>query len=771
MASTSAEDTPSVPHKADTPSVPVPHEADTPSVPVPHEADTPSVPVPHEADTPAVPPSIEVQTPTTNYPSEVEAAIRKEREQPAPNEDDRLHQQLAVAYMTQIQRNGRGILVYHATGTGKTRLAVRIAQWYREREPSRSIIFLMPKSLQYNAQKTIEELDPGNNDAYRFVSLNASNTFDRVAAPEVYYIEKSLGKFISFRKSIENSLVIIDEFHNFSNAVTNGSKNAVRLYDLFMRTKDIRFVFLTGTPMINHPYELVPTFNILRGPIHIGNARGDASGNARGKGKRGQEKPSTMFPEYRQDFESFFVDRELNKPKNEAHFMNRIYGLVSYFGLDKTQPSQPLAQQAMDFPEELPLEIVECPMGEYQYGQYSMFRDIELREESSRQRRKVEPEPFSKQNSGGMSSYRIRSRQASNFALPEHAIVIEKNKVVKKTEKLTAKDFNPKWSCKYEALLRNLEKHKGTVGLIYSEFLTLGIRVIAGILQKKGFTEFNSSVAGASKASQCYAIISGEISEQHRKEIIDAMVSSENMHGERIAVLIISKTGAEGLDLKYIRHIHIMEPYWNYARIAQIIARGVRYKSHELLPTEERNVKSYIYIATAPVSGTKQESKPLAKNAKQAKPLAKQAKPLAKQAKSTDEDIFESSVKNMNLIQQFQELLIRASFDCAVHSPDKDCMKCFPNKKLMYAAIDTDMQAPSPCQVPTESEIKVQEIVVSTPQGEKTFFYRKDAFDLEVFRFDEHLQHYIQLDISDPMYAAIRDSLSGHTSTRASEQL
>lgn len=38
-----------------------------------------------------------------------------------------------------------------------------------------------------------------------------------------------------------------------------------------------------------------------------------------------------------------------------------------------------------------------------------------------------------------------------------------------------------------------------------------------------------------------------------------------NIHGEVIKILLVSKTGAEGLDLKYGRQVHILEPYWDKA--------------------------------------------------------------------------------------------------------------------------------------------------------------------------------------------------------------
>ena len=56
-------------------------------------------------------------------------------------------------------------------------------------------------------------------------------------------------------------------------------------------------------------------------------------------------------------------------------------------------------------------------------------------------------------------------------------------------------------------------------------------------------------------------------------------------------------------DFYNVRQLHILEPYWNFSRIAQILGRAVRYCSHKALPEDQRNVNAYIYIATHPNEG------------------------------------------------------------------------------------------------------------------------------------------------------------------------
>ena len=84
------------------------------------------------------------------------------------------------------------------------------------------------------------------------------------------------------------------------------------------------------------------------------------------------------------------------------------------------------------------------------------------------------------------------------------------------------------------------------------------------------------------------------ISTQNSIEIKNT-ASEENKDGDIIKVILISRAGSEGIDLKNIRSIHIMEPWYNMNRIEQIIGRGVRNCSHRLLPYKKRNVLIYLY--------------------------------------------------------------------------------------------------------------------------------------------------------------------------------
>lgn len=115
--------------------------------------------------------------------------------------------------------------------------------------------------------------------------------------------------------------------------------------------------------------------------------------------------------------------------------------------------------------------------------------------------------------------------------------------------------------------------------LIYSAWIDSGIDIIKLILKDSGipFGEISGRVSRASKDSDLEKYNKGEIK-----------------------ILLVTSSGAEGLNLKMTRTVIIMEPHWNHSRIDQVIGRAARYKSHVDLPVKDRNVTVYRLILEKP---------------------------------------------------------------------------------------------------------------------------------------------------------------------------
>jgi superfamily II DNA or RNA helicase len=68
-------------------------------------------------------------------------------------------------------------------------------------------------------------------------------------------------------KPFDNSFIIIDEIHNLISRIVNGSRLAKSIYNHLMNASDTKLILLSGTPIINQPYEIATLINLVRGPI------------------------------------------------------------------------------------------------------------------------------------------------------------------------------------------------------------------------------------------------------------------------------------------------------------------------------------------------------------------------------------------------------------------------------------------------------------------------------------------------------------------------
>ena len=153
----------------------------------------------------------------------------------------------------------------------------------------------------------------------------------------------------------------------------------------------------------------------------------------------------------------------------------------------------------------------------------------------------------------------------------------------------------------------------------------------------------------------------------------------QNLYGDIIKVFMITKTGAEGLNLKCVRSVHIMEPYWQPILIEQIIGRAVRTESHIRLPPKDRNVEVFIYMMTFTPELVKMISymdvrQDIVKFNNDA--LGKSG-----QVVSTDEYLYVIAERKKKIIGEFLHLMKESAFDCQltyhdnrIESPNIVCL-------------------------------------------------------------------------------------------------
>jgi hypothetical protein len=250
------------------------------------------------------------------------------------------HQKIVRDYMN-LYTPYRGLLLYHGLGSGKTCTSIAIAEGMKD---SKSIIIMTPASLRANY---VGELKKCGDLLYKknqfwewisieqnpeslttmsavlnlpqeyirkhggafFVNIKKQSNYDELSDTSKQVLEEQLNEMIKqkyqfinynglrekrlgemtsgYTKNIfDNSVVIIDEAHNFISRIVNKLKKekpiaetkrgekerlplnlASKLYEMLLSAKNARIILLSGTPVINYPNEFGILFNILRGYI------------------------------------------------------------------------------------------------------------------------------------------------------------------------------------------------------------------------------------------------------------------------------------------------------------------------------------------------------------------------------------------------------------------------------------------------------------------------------------------------------------------------
>jgi hypothetical protein len=162
-----------------------------------------------------------------------------------------------------------------------------------------------------------------------------------------------------------------------------------------------------------------------------------------------------------------------------------------------------------------------------------------------------------------------------------------------------------KYSAKIKTICDRILASTGVI-LVYSQWHDAGLVPLALALEECGFSRagnvgslFQTPPAPKARASHNkYVMIMGDKGfSPNPLADIKMLTDDDNVDGSKVKVVLISQTGAEGLDLKFIRQVHILEPWYNMSRIEQIVGRAVRTCSHKALPFLQRNVEIYLYAS------------------------------------------------------------------------------------------------------------------------------------------------------------------------------
>jgi len=454
-------------------------------------------------------------------------------------------------------------------------------------------------------------------------------------------VEKSV-----IKNYFSNRLLIIDEVHNLrdDNVKENTknkdgpSKDTIKFLDKVVRySENMRLVLMSATPMFNKPSEIIWLLNLLlkndkRTPININPKKMfDLDGNLTPYASEIIKTKCKGYISYlRGENPITFPIRVTPDDYNDKQCIISNYPTKNIWGKD------------YNFNKTYQFKFLKM-----YYNQMEGYQEIIYQEFIKSIQDKEKLQITDQTNGKQISNIVYPSIDMLNDDYDEDDINFKKMYGLKGLENLLdskiksgRKIYNYKKnvppifsldhlqsiSCKMFSILTGLKKKKAKgIIFIYSEFIQSGIVPLALALEHLGFEKFSGNhlkypewkkntedtkdepidyqwntitkSKGDFKRAK-YIVLSGDKDlSPNNDEEIKALKSDNNKNGENIKIVIGSVVASEGLDLKNIREIHILDPWYHLYRIEQIIGRGIRFCSHIGLPKEERNVTIFLHTA------------------------------------------------------------------------------------------------------------------------------------------------------------------------------
>jgi hypothetical protein len=519
----------------------------------------------------------------------------------------------------------RNMLMVHGTGSGKTCTAIQVAEEYilRPEFQDKKVFVVASAAVQDNFQKELFEMNRvkidevagtleskqctgrryldmllriesepknWNNPEIRdklqrtadkiigeFYEFSAYNSFGNVIASKLGGTEKDIDRDW-VHANFDNRLLIIDEAHNIRESKDDGGiKGVTRAMENLVKTADgLVLVLLTATPMYDTFEEIIFYMNLF-----LWNDRKQATNevvkvedifHSDGSLKGGPA--GERFRTWAQNYVSYV------KGENPFTFPFRLPP-------PKTIDTSTMRKSFLNKSISEPFRYLQSSLVESVPGgiQKEMLTRTEKKEDDERKRALMETTlavlPGNKEFG---AIFRSTGKQFAYTGEPC----------------LTPATL-PNHAAKYATVIASIEAGTGIV-LVYSNFVAMGVRLFAMALEEHGYLPSgrdallsNPAYKGPTKGK--YILLTSDSTEAEISSMVSRVKSRNNIDGSQIKVIIAGPIASEGVDFRYVRQVHVLDPWWNMSRIEQVIGRGLRTCSHQLITNfEDQNTTVYLHV-------------------------------------------------------------------------------------------------------------------------------------------------------------------------------
>jgi superfamily II DNA or RNA helicase len=513
----------------------------------------------------------------------------------------------------------RNLLMVHGTGVGKTCTGIQIAEEYimRPEFQDKKVLVVASRAVQENFRTQIFDMSRVNLDKtsdtlsskqctgrrYLDMLLRIEAEPKNWANPEIRSrlettADRIIKEFYEFQaynsfgarlnekltgteadideawvhENFDNRLIIIDEAHNITTQETEVARGLERLVKV---ANGLVLVLLTATPMYDTYEEIVFFMNLF------------------------------LWNERKQPFKTilkasdfFTSSADLKGGESEIKFRQWCQDYVSYVK----------GESPFTFPFRLPPQHIASNTA-MKVG----FNGHDIPDtDRTKYLSLVESEPAGLQKkvlTTGKKEDDDSKRQA--MMMPTISVFPD-DKNFAQTFKVAGNQFSyagepfltpaalPNYSSKFVSAIKSIESSSG-VCLVYSNYVERGARLFAMALEEHGYTPHKGktlmkkpSYEGNSKGK--YILISSSASDAEISTMLDAVKNRANSTGKNVKVVVTSPLAAEGIDFRFVRQVHILDPWWNMSRIEQVVGRALRTCSHQDLVPKEQNCTVYLHI-------------------------------------------------------------------------------------------------------------------------------------------------------------------------------
>jgi len=535
----------------------------------------------------------------------------------------------------------------------------------------------------------------------QFANFIQEKVFESVSEEDEKQEQQEQLEIQNIQRIFNDRLIIIDEVHN---CTKEDKRLAKLLLKIAAHADNLRIILMTATPMFNSPREIIWICNLLnindrRATIQyedVFTKEGALTNpdllrqklNGYVSYVRGENPYTFPFRIYPDAFAPDNADRAGNQADDIANilyytnldpYQQESYEMVvrQYIGdneVDMNDESYGYSQLQMPL-QALNMTFYRLPGGVGFIGKEGLQANMNFVE-------KVE------KKKDAASEYRKYNYEYKN-GIP---------RIFHETELR-------KYSSKIADICSCIRRSRGII-IVYTQYIDGGIVPVSLALEEMGFARFGTSAMATSlfkpgaidslpidartmmpgvpgeKFNQArYMILSGDkYFSQNNADDINYATREANKHGDFVRVILISRAASEGLDFKYVRQVHILDPWYNLNRIEQIVGRGVRNQSHCRLEFEERNVEIYLHAALSAttVSGggaaATQSATTQSATTQSATSKSGDSTASSSDTESTEQSLFSADLyvyryaeKKAQNIGQVTRLLKQISVDCVLN--------------------------------------------------------------------------------------------------------